>query len=117
MNHRTKRFYKIGEVSDTLGLEAHVLRTWEEVFPELKPRKNRAGHRIFTEKDIQLISRIKQLVQEEGYTLDGARRQLNRPTLVSMKNEPFTTDVTDVKEELESIRKLLERARNLLDSH
>jgi DNA-binding transcriptional MerR regulator len=76
---RIKRLYhSISEVADMTGLEAHVLRYWETEFPQLKPRKNRAGNRVYTEADLALVERIKHLLREERYTLEGARRALER---------------------------------------
>ncbi len=71
-----KLFYKIGEVSNIVNLESYVLRYWETEFPFLSPRKSKTGQRIYTKKDIDLILRIKQLLYEDGYTIDGVRRKL-----------------------------------------
>jgi DNA-binding transcriptional MerR regulator len=71
-----KLFYKIGEVCKTCGIEPHVLRYWESEFRVLSPTKNRAGQRIYREKDLQMIHTIKQLLYEEGYTIAGANKKL-----------------------------------------
>jgi DNA-binding transcriptional MerR regulator len=73
-----KLYYSISEVSDATGLEQHVLRYWETEFAQLRPRKNRAGNRAYTEADIALVERIKHLLKEERHTLEGARRVLAR---------------------------------------
>jgi DNA-binding transcriptional MerR regulator len=73
-----KLYYSISEVSERTGLEAHVLRYWETEFPQLLPRKNRAGNRTYTEADLALVERIRYLLREERYTLEGARRALHR---------------------------------------
>lgn len=73
-----KLYYAIGEVSEMTGLEAHVLRYWESEFEELKPRKNRAGRRAYTEDDIRMVRRVQHLLKEEKYTLEGARQVLAR---------------------------------------
>ena len=73
-----KLYYSIGEVSDLTNLEKHVLRYWESEFDELKPRKNRAGRRVYTEKDIEVVRRIQFLLKDAKYTLDGARQVLAR---------------------------------------
>jgi DNA-binding transcriptional MerR regulator len=73
-----KLSYSISEVSQLTGLEAHVLRYWETEFPALAPRKNRAGNRTYTEQDLALVYRIRHLLREERYTLEGARRALER---------------------------------------
>ncbi len=72
-----KLYYSISEVSRITGLEQHVLRYWESQFPELNPAKNRAGNRIYTNKDISLVFEIKKLVREEGFTIEGARKALS----------------------------------------
>ena len=72
-----KLFYKIGEVCDICGIEAHVLRYWETEFPSLSPGKNRAGQRIYRPQDVQLVQTIQSLLHEEGYTIAGARKKLD----------------------------------------
>ncbi len=71
-----KLYYSISEVSKITNLEQYVLRYWESEFDELKPQKNRAGNRIYTNKDIQLILFIKKLLREERYTIEGAKQVL-----------------------------------------
>ncbi len=71
-----KLYYSIGEVSETTGLETHVLRYWETEFKELKPRKNRAGHRTYTSEDIRIVERIQYLLKERGLTIKGAQKVL-----------------------------------------
>ena len=71
-----KLYYSISEVSKITGLEQYVLRYWENEFEQLKPQKNRAGNRIYTNKDIQLILFLKKLLREEKYTIDGAKKVL-----------------------------------------
>jgi len=73
-----KLYYSIGEVAERTGLEAHVLRYWETEFPQLAPKKNRAGNRVYTDADLELVERIRHLLREERYTLEGARKALER---------------------------------------
>ncbi len=75
---RGKLFHKIKDVCELTSTEPYVLRYWEQEFPFLAPEKNKAGHRIYTEADIELVRRIKKLLYDEGYTTAGARRQLER---------------------------------------
>ena len=70
-----KTYYSISEVCTRTGLEPHVLRYWESEFPQLRPKKNRAGNRAYREKDIELIEYIKYLLYEEQYTIPGARKK------------------------------------------
>ncbi len=69
-----KLYYSISEVSKMLGLEQYVLRYWETEFEQLRPQKNRAGNRIYTEKDIDVVKLIKRLTREDRYTIEGARQ-------------------------------------------
>lgn len=71
-----KLYYSISEVSKITDLEQYVLRYWETEFEELKPQKNRAGNRIYTNRDIKLILYIKKLLREERYTIEGAKQIL-----------------------------------------
>jgi len=71
-----KLYYSISEVGKITGLEQYVLRYWESEFEQLKPAKNRAGNRIYTNKDIKLILHIKKLLREERYTIEGAKQVL-----------------------------------------
>ena len=73
-----KLYYSIGEVSQQTGLEQHVLRYWETEFPGLNPQKNRAGRRIYTRTDIEFIERLKYLLKERKFTIEGARNALER---------------------------------------
>ncbi len=72
-----KLYYSIGEVSEMTGLETHVLRYWETEFKQLKPRKNRAGHRTYTSEDIRIVERIRHLLKERGLTIKGAQKTLS----------------------------------------
>jgi len=71
-----KLFFKIGEVCDITGVQAHVLRYWETEFPQLAPQKNRAGQRVYRRRDVEVVLRIKELLYEEGYTIAGAKKRL-----------------------------------------
>ena len=71
-----KLFFKIGEVCDIAGVQAHVLRYWETEFPMLEPEKGPNGRRLYREEDVQLILKIKRLLYDEGFTIAGARRHL-----------------------------------------
>jgi DNA-binding transcriptional MerR regulator len=71
-----KLYYSISEVSKITDLEQYVLRYWESEFEQLKPAKNRAGNRIYTNRDIKLILYIKKLLREERYTIEGAKQVL-----------------------------------------
>jgi DNA-binding transcriptional MerR regulator len=71
-----KLYYSISEVSKITSLEQYVLRYWETEFEQLKPSKNRAGNRIYTNREIKTILYIKKLLREERYTIEGAKQVL-----------------------------------------
>src|SRR5271155_817605 len=71
-----KLYFKIGEVSDLLGVEPYVLRYWETEFTALSPKKSGTGHRLYRRKDVELLLRIKHLLYERKFTLEGARQTL-----------------------------------------
>ncbi|HVY92866.1 MAG TPA: MerR family transcriptional regulator [Bryobacteraceae bacterium] len=71
-----KLFFRIGEVSQIVGVEAYVLRYWESEFPGLSPRKSSTGQRMFRRKDVELLLRIKHLLYSQKFTIEGARKAL-----------------------------------------
>ena len=71
-----KLYYSISEVCKLTGLKSYVLRYWETEFRELKPPKNRAGNRTYRKKDIDTINKIKELLYDKKFTIEGARNQL-----------------------------------------
>lgn len=73
-----KEYYSISEVSDIVGLPAHVLRYWESQFTVLNPSKNRSGNRVYQRKEIKLILLVKQLLHDEKYTVEGAKQRLDQ---------------------------------------
>jgi len=85
-----KLYYSISEVSKITNIEQYVLRYWETEFEQLKPAKNLAGNRIYTNKDIKLILYIKRLLKEEKYTIEGAKKLL--------KNYNIKGDTVETKE-------------------
>ena len=71
-----KIYFKIGEVCEIVGVQAHVLRYWETEFPMLSPQKNRSGQRSYRRRDVEISLRIKQLLYDEMFTIAGARKKL-----------------------------------------
>jgi DNA-binding transcriptional MerR regulator len=109
-----KLYYSISEVSKIADLEQYVLRYWESEFDQLKPAKNRAGNRIYTNRDIKLILYIKRLLRDERYTIEGAKQVLRTYTpdadtgeqlelidapkpRVKVKDELLIADLTEVR--------------------
>lgn len=71
-----KRYFAIGEVSDLCQVKPHVLRYWEQEFPQLKPVKRRGNRRYYKYHDVEIVRQIRSLLYEEGFTIGGARKQL-----------------------------------------
>jgi DNA-binding transcriptional MerR regulator len=71
-----KRYFAIGEVSELCGVKPHVLRYWEQEFPQIKPVKRRGNRRYYQQDDVQMIRRIRSLLYEQGFTIGGARQRL-----------------------------------------
>ena len=72
-----KRYFTIGEVSDLCGVKPHVLRYWEQEFPQLKPVKRRGNRRYYQRHDVLMVRQIRSLLYEQGYTIGGARLRLD----------------------------------------
>lgn len=112
-----KIYYSISEVADLTDVKPHVLRYWESKFKMLKPKKNRAGNRMYRPKEIDLILRIKELLYNRRYTIAGARRSLldERRSGNDQVEMDFDRKVADravvvaVKRELEEILEILSR--------
>ncbi|ROH91095.1 MerR family transcriptional regulator [Stagnimonas aquatica] len=71
-----KRYFAIGEVSEICGIKPHVLRYWEQEFPQLKPIKRRGNRRYYQFDDVEMVRRIRSLLYEQGFTIGGARQRL-----------------------------------------
>jgi DNA-binding transcriptional MerR regulator len=71
-----KLYFKIGEVAEIAGVEPYVLRYWESEFKEVSPVKSRSNQRLYRRKDIEIVLRIKELLYKEGFTIEGARKQI-----------------------------------------
>src|SRR5579864_9043438 len=74
-----KRYFTIGEVSELCGVKPHVLRYWEQEFTQLKPLKRRGNRRYYQHHEVLLIRRIRELLYEHGFTINGARNRLEEP--------------------------------------
>jgi DNA-binding transcriptional MerR regulator len=110
-----KLYFKIGEVSEILGVEPYVLRYWETEFAQLTPKKSGSGHRLFRRKDVELLLRIKHLLYEKRYTIEGARQTLHTEGRSSKPRAPkrsqqelFSNDpLPEIRRELGEILQLL----------
>jgi DNA-binding transcriptional MerR regulator len=99
-----KAYYSISEVCSLTGLEPHVLRYWESEFPQLRPKKNRAGNRAYRQKDIDVVNYIKFLLYDEKFTIPGAKKKLSEtreiPQTEQLKLDlPETPEPSPVEEQ------------------
>ncbi len=105
-----KLFYKIGEVSRIAGVEPYVLRYWETEFSFLRPRKNKSGQRVYIKKDIDLILKIKRLLYDERYTIEGVRKRLGETETIKQTQNLIVQPSTR-----EIVEKIRERLREILN--
>ena len=117
-----KLYYSISEVSKITNIEQYVLRYWETEFEQLKPQKNRAGNRIYTNKDIQQILHIKTLLRERKYTIEGAKKIMENyapeKVLQSSDTEKDIVEQDELqsfKKEKSSLHNDLEEVKSLLE--
>jgi DNA-binding transcriptional MerR regulator len=113
-----KRYFTIGEVSELCGVKPHVLRYWEQEFTQLKPLKRRGNRRYYQHHEVLLIRRIRELLYEHGFTINGARNRLEEPSSGSLPRGgdgqrtmtvPQPISPSTIRKELKSILKMLER--------
>jgi len=109
-----KLFFRIGEVSNLLCLEPYVLRYWESEFPSLSPKKSGTGHRLYRRKDVELLLRIKHLLYEKRFTIDGARQYLHEESKIAHQKDTkqeqqdlFSDPLPEIRRELKEILKLM----------
>jgi DNA-binding transcriptional MerR regulator len=81
-------YFKIGDVARILGVEPYVLRFWESQFPQLKPNKSGTGQRLYRRRDVELALEIRELVHNQGYTLNGARQALGQQKQPKATTQP-----------------------------
>jgi DNA-binding transcriptional MerR regulator len=108
-----KRYFTIGEVSELCGVKPHVLRYWEQEFTQLKPLKRRGNRRYYQHHEVLLIRRIRELLYEHGFTINGARNRLEEPGMGAASQRtmsvPQPISPQNIRKELKSILKMLER--------
>lgn len=121
-----KRYFTIGEVAELCLVKPHVLRYWEQEFPQLKPVKRRGNRRYYQQEDVQVVRRIRSLLYDEGFTIGGARQRLkeqlrlgsalpqselarsvpaNAP-MSSKENGKRKSEISQVRDELEGLLRL-----------
>lgn len=92
-----KRYFTIGEVSDLCGVKPHVLRYWEQEFTQLKPVKRRGNRRYYQHHEVLLIRRIRELLYEQGFTINGARNRLDESVSAPAKAAPSAEPANDIE--------------------
>jgi len=115
-----KRYFTIGEVSELCAVKPHVLRYWEQEFAQLKPVKRRGNRRYYQHHEVLLIRRIRDLLYEQGFTINGARHRLENEvaepraavraatsTATTAAAPPRPLDAPSLRDELEQIRQIL----------
>jgi len=109
-----KIYFKIGEVSQIVGVEPYVLRYWETEFDLLKPSKAPSKHRLYKKRDVELLLDIKRLLYTEGFTIEGARKKLREvkkeekdQLKLPLAEQKYKSALIKVKKDLEALRKLV----------
>jgi len=110
-----KRYFAIGEVARLCGVKPHVLRYWEQEFPQLSPSKRRGNRRYYQRDDVYTVRKIRHLLYEEGFTISGARQRLEEIAAIDKGHKGVTSQATDLPSALAEIRKELEAALTVLD--
>ena len=101
-----KLYYSIGEVAEMFSVNSSLIRFWEKEIPALQPRKNSRGNRVFSKDDIEVFRKIHHLIKNEGYTLEGAKNALKRPSR-SKENEWLLIRLKSARKDLLVIRETL----------
>ena len=109
-----KKYFTIGEVAELSELKSHVLRYWEQVFPQLEPSKRR-GRRYYQKKDVLLVLEIKSLLHDQGFTIPGAKLRLSKRD-VDLTDGSLNSEQRTLVEELQNIKSELQEFRNYINN-
>ncbi len=109
-----KLYFRIGEVARLCRLPAYVLRFWESEFPQLKPVKGSTGQRMYRQRDVETVLRIKKLLYEQGFTIPGARQQLKDEAKPVQKQSGLPFPKADNSRELKKVRQGLQEILGIL---
>jgi DNA-binding transcriptional MerR regulator len=102
-----KRYFTIGEVSELCAVKPHVLRYWEQEFPQLKPVKRRGNRRYYQRDDVETIRQIRGLLYDQGYTIGGARQRMTEEGAGGGLSAELQAVIQETIEELEDVLKVL----------
>ena len=106
-----KRYFTIGEVSELCAVKPHVLRYWEQEFPQLKPVKRRGNRRYYQREDVLTIRQIRGLLYDQGYTIGGARQRMTEEGSEGTQTVEMQAVIKETIEELEDLLKVLRPAK------
>jgi len=109
-----KLYFRIGQVSELCRLPAYVLRFWESEFPQLKPVKGSNGQRMYRQRDVETLLRIKKLLYEQGFTIAGARQQLKDEARPAHKQTGLPFPAGGSKAEIKKVRQGLQEILGIL---
>jgi len=101
-----KLYFRVGETSAIAGVPAYVLRFWETEFKRIKPKRTPSGHRLYRKRDVELILKIKYLLYEKKFTIQGARQHLNTKS-TGEKDKPDAITLDEIRLELKRIQDLI----------
>ena len=104
----TKRYYSISEVAQMFDMNISKLRFWEDQFPTLEPKRDRSGDRKYTPDDIKLLQEIVELVDSQGYTIEGAKKALENKKKKKNVNQGVIDKLDEIKSFMEFLRDSLE---------
>ncbi len=107
--------YTIRQVCKLLDLKPHVVRYWEQAVPLVSPRKDRYGRRVFSKADVNTLARVKHLVQNKGFTLQGASQHLWEE--IRSENANTRSRIAEIRDELLRLKNLVRTRRENLDTH
>ena len=107
-NKNTLNFYTIGDVAELTSIKPYVLRYWEKEFPFLQPMKNKAGHRLYTRRDIFIIRSIKELLYDKGYSIAGAKKVLWK-ILLGEQDSSVKKILEELKDDLKELLDVLDK--------
>lgn len=100
-----KLYYRIGEVSDIVGVQPHVLRYWETEFRSIRPQKSSKGQRVYSRRDVEKLLKVKDLLKNQGFTIAGARKRLSEVAPSTQPSEP--SEPVEAEPGAKNMRKVL----------
>ncbi|MFT7288914.1 MAG: DNA-binding transcriptional MerR regulator [Halieaceae bacterium] len=106
-----KRYFTIGEVSELCAVKPHVLRYWEQEFPQLKPVKRRGNRRYYQRDDVLTIRQIRSLLYDDGYTIGGARQRMTDEKTRGVPPKEIAAVIQETIDDLEELLELLKTGR------